>query len=80
MIKRFALHVLCCPKLLVSELPDTFAHQTSSPTGFNHSKDINIKIILLFAARFSVQNYAKNPTWAIVGIKITTNRDSRVRQ
>ena len=38
MIKRCALYVLCRPKLLGSELPDTFAHQNSSPYWFQSFK------------------------------------------
>ena len=51
MIKRFALHVLCCQKLLVNKFPDTFYHQIPFSVEFNHSKDINIKNNLLFVVR-----------------------------
>ena len=52
MIERFALHVLVCYTVFVNVFPSRYRHPNPHSTKYNHSKDINLKTILLFVCLF----------------------------
>ena len=81
MLLNYALTVLRCQNLLVSQLADRFLHLIPCPKGLKHTKAINIKKQIRFRGRsFSGRVFIRRDNEPISVVKLVENDNKNVRR